>query len=118
MRIAELRFGDVPVAVFRIGSLLVDNDAAPLSGRCAGAIDGARREPDQRGSCSASRRAGETEYGWIEPAAQDLSAPQAARGSRADPAFLGGSSAPDHAATAGAAGQHLERRVMTVSRRA
>jgi mannose-1-phosphate guanylyltransferase len=69
MRIADLA-GDVPVAVFP-SDHFVDNDAA-FVGAVAGAVDALAAEPDRVILLGIEAASPETEYGWIEPAAQDF----------------------------------------------
>ena len=69
MRIADLA-GDVPVAVFP-SDHFVDNDAAFVAA-VAGAVDALAADPDRVILLGIEAASPETEYGWIEPAAQDL----------------------------------------------
>jgi mannose-1-phosphate guanylyltransferase len=68
MRIADLA-GDVPVAVFP-SDHFVDNDAAFVAA-VAGAVDALAADPDRVILLGIEAASPETEYGWIEPAAQD-----------------------------------------------
>lgn len=69
LRIADLA-GDVPLAVFP-SDHVVDDDAAFVSA-VAGALETTRARPDRVVLLGIEARAPETEYGWIEPAAQPV----------------------------------------------